>query len=165
MFPRQEVLVAFASQVEVGLNFEVVRNRAEPADLADKQEYVILLDGDEEPERIDENTGLALHDMHCAFACFVGGYGVSEPMTALLTKLRHAAVSDRTLGGLLWGEVVNDYDADVAYYNGMLVGGLVAWDVFSTVGASPAGYFSQEYQLTYATRPNDAMELVRMGEG
>lgn len=162
MTPREEVSTAFAAQLEVGLGFEVERNHSEPADLDAREEYIVVLDGPEEPEEMDEQTGLALHKMQVAVNGYLRGENIADALNDLLTKVRHTAVLDRTLGGKLWGEVERE-DQEFSYFNGMLVGGLVEWDAFTTMGASPGGFFSQEFTLVYATDPSNALVLVSMG--
>jgi hypothetical protein len=160
--PAVQVSRAFAQQLSAGLGLPVDRNKPEPADLTASPIVVILLDGDEPKPEIEEELGATLHVRTVAIEAYVAGDDPSDDMHELDAKIQAAAVKDRTLGGLLFGHLREEYQ--FPFFDGMGIGALALFEAFMEWGTSHGGKLIREFHLCYATKPDDPLTLLTLAE-
>lgn len=165
--PRKQVCDAFAQQVAAGIGVPGVhRNPRTPVDLATADARVVMIDGPEEL-KVESLTGLMLRRTCVTVQGFVktkGGENPEDARDALLEVMRRAAISDRTLGGLLYGKLTDWYQFERQYFDG-LEEGPTDFETIGEHGAEQGASFSQEFYLQYATPSDEPGRLVRLGEG
>lgn len=160
---RERILQAWAQQVATALDVTgIVRNRVDDIPLQTEHWGLALNDGPEQKPTHDPR-GYIIHTMMPEWVGVVRTPD-DEPGTAinaLIAKLRRAALADRTLGGLLCGELVGPFER--AHYSGLEEGELDV-TIIGDPGAEHGGGFNHQFFLTYATDPDDPDRLITVGE-